>query len=96
MSPAEALTKLRETFAFVEQTTRGARGESNAQLASLNVPALLAVAEAAEFVRHASDCAQVSWAHLVLEGHRGDELPECTCWCHDVEKALLALVEAVQ
>ena len=29
--------------------------------------ALLEVARAAEFVRHESQCAQVSWAHLVLE-----------------------------
>lgn len=54
----------------------------------------LNVIEAAKFVRHASDCAQVSWAHLVLEGHRKDEKPECNCWRHDLEAALDAFEAA--
>ena len=95
MSPAEALAKLRAEVEPLDPTRRP-REHTEVSVDLTIIDRLLDVAEAAEFVRHASDCAQVSWAHLVLEGHRGDELPECTCWRHDVEKALLALVEAVQ
>jgi hypothetical protein len=49
-----------------------------------------AVIKAAEFVRHESSCASVTWAHLVLEGHRHDEKPPCNCWRHDLDDALVA------
>ena len=61
--------------------------------------ALVEVAKAevaAKHIRHATDCAQVSWAHLVLEGHRGDPEPACSCGLAAIRAALDALPKAVQ
>jgi hypothetical protein len=50
-----------------------------------------AATPAVEFIRHEPGCAQVSWAFLVLESHRPDEMPACSC----ARAALIACIADV-